>query len=64
MGKKLLLEKAHVEGIRSFEVYRREGGYRAVEKALKSMTPDEVTEEVKKSGLRGRGGAGFPAGMK
>lgn len=64
MGRKLLLEKAHVEGIRYFDVYRREGGYRSVEKALKSMTPDQVTEEVKKSGLRGRGGAGFPAGMK
>ena len=35
-----------------------------LEKALKTMTPDAVTEEVKKSGLRGRGGAGFPAGMK
>jgi NADH-quinone oxidoreductase subunit F len=64
MGRKLLLEKAHVEGIRYFDVYRREGGYRAVEKALNSMSPDQVTEEVKKSGLRGRGGAGFPAGMK
>jgi NADH-quinone oxidoreductase subunit F len=64
MGRKLLLEKAHVEGIRFFDVYRREGGYRAVEKALNSMSPDQVTEEVKKSGLRGRGGAGFPAGMK
>ncbi len=64
MGRKLLLEKAHVEGIRYYDVYRREGGYRSVEKALKGMTPDEVTEEVKKSGLRGRGGAGFPAGMK
>ncbi|WP_416441597.1 NADH-quinone oxidoreductase subunit NuoF [Phnomibacter sp. MR] len=64
MGRKLLLEKAHVEGIRYYDVYRREGGYRSVEKALKSMTPDEVTEEVKKSGLRGRGGAGFPTGMK
>jgi len=64
MGRKLLLEKAHVEGIRYFDVYRREGGYRAVEKALKTMSPDQVTEEVKKSGLRGRGGAGFPAGMK
>jgi len=64
MGRKLLLEKAHVEGIRYFDTYRREGGYRSVEKALKSMTPDEVTEEVKVSGLRGRGGAGFPAGMK
>ncbi len=64
MGRKLLLEKAHVEGIRFFDVYRREGGYKSVEKALKTMSPDQVTEEVKKSGLRGRGGAGFPAGMK
>ena len=64
MGRKLLLEKAHVEGIRNYDVYRREGGYRSVEKALKTMTPDQVTDEVKKSGLRGRGGAGFPTGMK
>jgi NADH-quinone oxidoreductase subunit F len=64
MGVKLLLEKAHVEGIRGYEVYRREGGYRAVEKALKEMNPDSIVEEVKKSGLRGRGGAGFPTGMK
>jgi len=64
MGRKLLLEKAHVEGIRGYDVYRREGGYRSVEKALKTMTPDQVTDEVKKSGLRGRGGAGFPTGMK
>jgi NADH-quinone oxidoreductase subunit F len=64
MSKKLLLEKAHVEGIRSYDVYRREGGYRSVEKAIKTMSPDEVVEEVKKSGLRGRGGAGFPTGMK
>lgn len=64
MGKKLLLEHISEPGINTFEVYRRKGGYASVEKALKSMTPDEVTEEVKKSGLRGRGGAGFPAGMK
>ena len=64
MGRKLLLEKAHIEGIRYYDTYRREGGYRSVEKALKTMTPDQVTDEVKKSGLRGRGGAGFPAGMK
>ncbi len=63
MSKKLLLDKAHVEGIRTYDVYRREGGYRSVEKALK-MTPADIVEEVKKSGLRGRGGAGFPTGMK
>jgi NADH-quinone oxidoreductase subunit F len=64
MAKRLLLAKANVEGIRGYEVYRREGGYASVEKALKTMTPDQVTDEVKKSGLRGRGGAGFPTGMK
>lgn len=64
MKRKLLIDKAGVPGIASYEVYRREGGYRAVEKALKSMSPDDVVEEVKKSGLRGRGGAGFPTGMK
>ncbi len=60
---KLLLEHAHIEGIRYYETYRKHGGYRAAEKALK-MAPDEIVEEVKKSGLRGRGGAGFPTGMK
>jgi len=40
------------------------GGYRALEKALSSMTPDEVLEEVDRANLRGRGGAGFPAGKK
>src|SRR5881394_4337728 len=64
MGRKLLLDKAHIENIRFYDVYRREGGYRSVEKALKTMTPDQVTDEVKKSGLRGRGGAGFPTGLK
>lgn len=63
MAIKLLLENAHVEGIRYYDAYRKHGGYRSVEKALK-MTPDEIVEEVKKSGLRGRGGAGFPTGMK
>lgn len=64
MGRKLLLEHAHIEGIHTYETYRKNGGYRAVEKALKTMSPDAVVEEVKKSGLRGRGGAGFPTGMK
>lgn len=60
---KLLLENAHIEGIRYYDAYRKHGGYRSVEKALK-MSPDEIVEEVKKSGLRGRGGAGFPTGLK
>jgi NADH:ubiquinone oxidoreductase subunit F (NADH-binding)/CBS domain-containing protein/(2Fe-2S) ferredoxin/NAD-dependent dihydropyrimidine dehydrogenase PreA subunit len=40
------------------------GGYRAIEKMFSSMSPDDVLEEVKKANLRGRGGAGFPAGVK
>jgi NADH-quinone oxidoreductase subunit F len=64
MSRKLLLNNIHVEGIHTYDVYRKTGGYASVEKALKSMSPDDVVEEVKKSGLRGRGGAGFPTGMK
>lgn len=64
MSRKLLLANDHIPGIQSYEVYRSNGGYRSVEKALKTMSPDDVVEEVKKSGLRGRGGAGFPTGMK
>ncbi len=63
-GRKVLLENAHIDGIETFDVYRSNGGYASVEKALKKMSPEEVVEEVKKSGLRGRGGAGFPTGMK
>jgi len=63
MGRKLLLEHANVEGIRYYDTYRKHGGYAGVEKALK-MTPEAIVEEVKKSGLRGRGGAGFPTGME
>jgi NADH-quinone oxidoreductase subunit F len=44
--------------------YRAEDGYRGWHKALTTMTAEQVIEEVKASGLRGRGGAGFPTGMK
>ncbi len=64
MALKILTEHINVPGIKTLEVYRQYGGYRSVEKAVKTMSPDDVVEEVKKSGLRGRGGAGFPTGMK
>lgn len=63
-GRRLLLDKVDIPGIETFDVYKKNGGYRSVEKAIKTMSPDDVVEEVKKSGLRGRGGAGFPTGMK
>jgi len=46
------------------DVYLQHDGYKALEKALREMTPESIIEEVKKSSLRGRGGAGFPTGMK
>jgi NADH-quinone oxidoreductase subunit F len=49
---------------RSLEAYRAECGYRALAKALNEMAPAHVTDVVKASGLRGRGGAGFPTGVK
>lgn len=49
---------------KSIEDYLAIGGYKALAKALTQMTPDEVLQEVKKANLRGRGGGGFPAGIK
>ncbi|HSP78769.1 MAG TPA: NADH-quinone oxidoreductase subunit F, partial [Myxococcaceae bacterium] len=47
----------------TLEDYRRRGGYKALEKALE-MQPAQIIDTVKKSNLRGRGGAGFPTGLK
>src|SRR5688572_9105096 len=60
----LQLARVHLENSHTLEVYRRNGGYEALNKVLTSMSPDDVINEVKKSALRGRGGAGFPTGMK
>src|SRR5438874_1405242 len=46
------------------DAYRADGGYRGLAKALNAMTPPQVIDAVKSSGLRGRGGAGFPCGVK
>ena len=48
----------------SLAEYEERGGYTALAKALEEMTPEEIIEEMKASGLRGRGGAGFPTGLK
>ncbi|MES2387635.1 MAG: NADH-quinone oxidoreductase subunit NuoF [Bacteroidota bacterium] len=61
---KILTEHIGTPGLETLPVYKSKGGYASIDKALKTMSPDEVVEEVKKSGLRGRGGAGFPTGMK
>ncbi|MER3430142.1 MAG: NADH-quinone oxidoreductase subunit F [Blastocatellia bacterium] len=53
----------HVKDGHSLNVYRETGGYKSLEKAL-ALSPADVIEEVKRSALRGRGGAGFPTGLK
>jgi NADH-quinone oxidoreductase subunit F len=53
-----------IKDSRKIDVYLQNGGYQALEKALKQLTPETIIEEVKKSNLRGRGGAGFPTGLK
>ncbi len=59
----LLLRELDIPNIDKFDVYTKNGGYEGLKKAL-GMQPDEVTQVVKESNLRGRGGAGFPTGMK
>jgi NADH-quinone oxidoreductase subunit F len=63
-GKHVLLRHRDVPDIHKLEVYAAHGGYDALRKALKELQPAQVTDEVKAAGLRGRGGAGFPAGVK
>src|SRR5271163_3239132 len=60
----LISKRWGVPNSRKIDTYLQNEGYQALEKALKEMTPEQLIDEVKKSGLRGRGGAGFPTGMK
>jgi NADH-quinone oxidoreductase subunit F len=53
-----------IENSTKIDVFLQNGGYQALDKALKQMTPESIIDEMKKSNLRGRGGAGFPTGMK
>jgi len=61
---KIILRNQDIPDIADLDVYERHGGYNALKKALKEMTPAQVTDAVKASGLKGRGGAGFPTGLK
>ncbi len=59
----ILADNGHLDPT-SIDDYLVNGGYRALSKALTAMTPEQVIDEVKRAGLRGRGGAGFPTGRK
>lgn len=64
MEEKILTKDFGLRNNFKIDVYLKEEGYEAVKKALGEMRPEQILEEVKKSNLRGRGGAGFPAGVK
>ncbi|MFL7892124.1 MAG: NADH-quinone oxidoreductase subunit NuoF [Anaerolineales bacterium] len=60
----ILLRHRQIPDLNHLDVYRQHGGFEAFKKAVTSMNPYDVTDQVKNSGLRGRGGAGFPTGLK
>jgi NADH-quinone oxidoreductase subunit F len=64
MAEYLLLRHRDIPGLDQIQTYRLNGGFEAWKKVVTKMDPIDVTDEVKASGLRGRGGAGFPTGLK
>ncbi len=60
----IISKRFGIRDSRKIDTYLQNEGYQAIEKALKQMTRDQIIDEMKKSNLRGRGGAGFPTGMK
>src|SRR5512138_868663 len=60
----IVLRHRDVQDIHKFDIYQKNGGFAAFQNAVTKMKPNEVTDVVKNSGLRGRGGAGFPTGTK
>jgi NADH-quinone oxidoreductase subunit F len=64
LQKRIVLRNCGTIDPESIEEYEQSGGYAALRKALEEMTPEQIIDEIKASGLRGRGGAGFPTGLK
>jgi NADH-quinone oxidoreductase subunit F len=64
MAEYILLRHREIPDFNDLNVYRQHEGFEALRRVIQSMKPDEVTDVVKASGLRGRGGAGFPTGVK
>ncbi len=64
MSEYVLLRHRDIPNLKELKIYRENGGFQAFKQVVTSMKADEVTQVIKASGLRGRGGAGFPTGVK